>query len=178
MAAKLKASGFRPAILESGALRMSLQGISDFVKASKPKIVGITSPTILAASASQLASRIKDIDRNIRIVIGGAHVTALPEETLTRCSSIDFGVIGEGENTIVELARYLIHSEGDIEKIRGLVYRKGGRIYCSESRPLIEDIDTLAIPAWELIPNFPAAYRPAAYSYCLLPSANLISSRG
>lgn len=87
------------------------------------------------------------------IVVGGEHVTACPEFTLTDCPAIDAGVLGEGEETVVDLLA--AHAEGrDIAGVRGIVYRApaGDRILKTPPRDRIRAVDDIAPPDWTLFP--------------------------
>jgi len=58
-------------------------------------------------------------------VMGGCHITALPLETMSACPSIDYGVIGEGETTLLELVK-AIESGYGIERADGVAHRRRG----------------------------------------------------
>lgn len=91
----------------------------------------------------------KDGYKNI-IVVGGPHATALPKQTMLECSNIDYLVYGEGEETFVELLDVLGDSK-KIEDVKGVYYRDKGKILNTESRPYIENLDTIQTPAWDLV---------------------------
>lgn len=120
----------------------------------KPNFVGITFVTPLFALASQICERIKKIHSDIIVIGGGVHSTTLPKETLEK-SQLDLVVIGEGENTLVELI-----SGKNWEEINGIAYKKEGRIFINSPRPLIENLDDLPFPAWHLydIPKYFSSY--------------------
>ncbi len=86
-------------------------------------------------------------ERGIPTVIGGPHVTFVPEEALQYC---DFVVRGEGEETLVELVEAL--NEGaSLHSIKGLSFRNGDQIVHNPPRPLVEDLDSLPFPDLSLI---------------------------
>lgn len=80
------------------------------------------------------------------IVLGGEHVTALPDFSL-RTSEADILVLGEGEQTIADLLSTLERG-GDLEKVEGIAFRRGERIVHTERRTRIGDLDSIARPAW------------------------------
>lgn len=91
-------------------------------------------------------------------MIGGHLVSPEPEYFL-RKTGADFIVIGEGEETVVELANQLISPKGNhrisqntglFSNIKGLAYRIEDKIYINERRPLIKNIDSIPIPAYHL----------------------------
>ena len=67
-------------------------------------MVGLTAATSTLSSAADYADAIKRMNENVTIALGGPHVSFLPEETLERFKNIDVAVLGEGEDTIVDLA--------------------------------------------------------------------------
>jgi radical SAM superfamily enzyme YgiQ (UPF0313 family) len=109
-------------------------------------LVGISTVTPSAPEAYELARWVRRANRlrsrEVPIVLGGPHVTFLPEEGLEHA---DFVARGEGEHTIVELADALANG-GDLSAIRGLSYRVDGRIRHNADRPLEMNLDTLPFP--------------------------------
>ncbi len=89
------------------------------------------------------------------IVAGGEHFTGMPEFSLNS-AKLDFIVIGEGEETILELISALERGEKEFEGIKGLVFKKNGRIVNTGRRPRIKNPDKLPWPAWEF-------FNPKAY---------------
>lgn len=88
-----------------------------------PDIIGISSMTHEISRAAILASKIKkSIDYDLIAIVGGCHVTALPVETIKEFSSFDYGVIGEGELTIVRLVDAL-KNKRCVKEIPGIVFR-------------------------------------------------------
>ncbi|MBX3411182.1 MAG: B12-binding domain-containing radical SAM protein [Pirellulales bacterium] len=85
------------------------------------------------------------------IVIGGEHVTALPELCLRDCPAVDYCVLGEGEETLVEVARLLDSTEA-LQKVAGLAYLDRGEYKQTASRARIRAVDSLPMPAWDLFP--------------------------
>ncbi len=83
-------------------------------------------------------------------ILGGEHVTGFPQFSFEQ-APIDIGVMGEGEETIVEIARRL--SAGEVyEDVPGIAFRKAdGLIQVNERRARIKDIDAIPVPAWDLI---------------------------
>jgi len=114
-------------------------------------LVGISALTPTASRAYEIAARIKE--KRIPIVGGGPHFTFLPEESLS--NGFDFVVRGEGEETIVELVKWLEKPEpNSITKIFGLSYRIGKNFFHNPSRLPIENLDSIPFPKWSLIEGF------------------------
>jgi len=87
---------------------------------------------------------------DLRIIVGGEHPSALPEHVL-QTSPVDICIIGEGEETTVELLDCLDQNR-DIETVKGIAYAQAGEIIQTERRPRIRDVDQIPWPAWDLFP--------------------------
>lgn len=107
--------------------------------------VGITMLTgRMIKNGLQVAERIKKHNNKIPIVAGGVHPSVLPQQTLEN-KLIDFVVIGEGEETVKELALALIPNKYDsFSEIKGLGFKKNDRIYINPVREFI-NMDRLPI---------------------------------
>ena len=117
LAAVLEKKGHQVEVLDlnitPGELDQSLKKNPDFV--------GLTATTPLIKEAWHLAGYIKEKIK-APVILGGAHVSALPEESLDK--GIDIVVRGEGEETIIEL----LEKWPEFESIKGLSYKKDGQI--------------------------------------------------
>lgn len=100
-----------------------------------------------ALAVSEAINRAK---RRPLYVIGGHGPSPEPEFFMKKTSA-DVTVIGEGEETIVELLR-AVGNHAPFANIKGIAYRDGDRIAINERRPLIADIDTIPFPAYDLFP--------------------------
>jgi anaerobic magnesium-protoporphyrin IX monomethyl ester cyclase len=83
-------------------------------------------------------------------VIGGHGPAPEPDHFLNKTRA-DAVVIGEGEITAVELLD-AVKSGGDLSAVKGIAFVKDGKTVVTESRPLIQDIDSISPPAWDLFP--------------------------
>ncbi len=159
-----------------GALANDYRVIVDDILRSKPDYVGITASTVSIYNASKLASMIKDKNSNIIIFIGGAHLTALPVDTMKRFGSFDIGVIGEADYTLTELIDTL-ETKGDLSLVNGIIYR-GEELIQTAKRAFTINLDDLPMPAWELLPDIARTYCPPVHTVKRLPAALLVTSRG
>jgi anaerobic magnesium-protoporphyrin IX monomethyl ester cyclase len=88
---------------------------------------------------------------SIPIVAGGEHITATAGFTLDSTPEVDVCVIGEGEETIVDLTRAM-ESGTSYETIPGLMLRSEGGNRSTGSRTRIRALDDIPWPAWDLVP--------------------------
>jgi len=115
------------------------------IESWRPDVVGITATTPLMNQLRDLSILCKDISKDILVVGGGPHVSALPRESLQE-SALDLVVVGEGDLTFADICDGLTPSS-----IPGLYYRDGtGTIHHSGERPLVANLDDLPMPAWHL----------------------------
>ncbi|MEE9604796.1 MAG: radical SAM protein, partial [Candidatus Scalindua sp.] len=102
------------------------------------------------------------------------HISALPKEILQESMAVDFSVIGEGEISFLELLNALESSAPSLHNIKGICYRDNGVIIQTKPMGLIEDVDSLPFPAWDLL-------KVEKYSVFSIEGGNafaLLSSRG
>jgi len=141
-----------------------------------PDVVGISCMTSTYTKACDYAKKIKSIKPDIPIVFGGIHPTSAINETINEIF-VDYVVFGEGELTIVELLKELTGNR-DFKKIKGLAYKSHDKVVINEKRDIINDINSLPMPARHLFNmdyyvqrwNWPRGY--------WLKTANMMSSRG
>jgi radical SAM superfamily enzyme YgiQ (UPF0313 family) len=134
-------------------------------------LIGITVNSAEVKESYQLADQIRSKTK-IPIIMGGYHVTFLPEEALDHC---DYVVRGEGEATLAELAEELLEGKRDVEKILGVSYRKKGLVINNTDRPLVPNIDL--IPDQSLIEGY-KKYHRRFFQYFFPTGALVASSRG
>lgn len=111
----------------------------------KPYVIGIHCLTAHVGRAYQIARMCKAQFPDSVVVLGGLHVTALPEEALNT-GVVDWVVRGEGEEIMLELYR-AIRGDGDPERLLGVSYRRGDTVHNNPEAPLLPSVDD--------IPTFP-----------------------
>ena len=128
----------------------SLEQIRTIITTWKPELVGITSPFITQIpSVYSITNLIKKIDKGIITVIGGCTPSCYPLQTLKENQDIDIVVVGEGELTFREL---LDNEGGNLDRVDGIVYRKGNQIIKNSPRGFIENLDEIPFPRRDLVP--------------------------
>ncbi|HUT76107.1 MAG TPA: radical SAM protein [Polyangia bacterium] len=143
------------------------------ILALDPDLVGFSTTTSAFLDACDMAGLIKEARPGVRTVFGGVHVSAMGAELLHRFPVIDCLVVGEGEQTLAELA------EGrDPASIDGLIWRDGESVAVNPPRQHLPELDDLPFPSYEKLTGFPGRYRLPPFSYVDVPGATLITSRG
>ena len=177
LAAVLREHNFKCSIIDANALGLDEEATVDKIIAAEPRIVGITAPTMLISTTARIASAIKDKNPDILVVVGGPHMSAIPEETMSLCPSIDIGVRGEGEVTLIELLNAL-GKKKDLSCVKGIIFRGKAALYMTPARPYIGDLDTLPMPAWDMLPDILTNYQQSASRIYRLPNISIVTSRG
>jgi radical SAM superfamily enzyme YgiQ (UPF0313 family) len=130
------------------------QKMTDIVSQTNPIAVGIQYLTPSKYVVERLASLIKEMDRDIKIIVGSFHPTFCPEEVMQN-PDIDFTVIGEGEIPLLHLAKELKKDSPKWERVPGIYYRDGGdgQVRNNPRVNLINNLDELPFPARDLVLN-------------------------
>ncbi|MHC4267366.1 MAG: B12-binding domain-containing radical SAM protein [Planctomycetota bacterium] len=127
--------------------------------------------------SKQLAMKIRKQFPDAIIIAGGEHMTAIPEYCLQDSDDINYVVLGEGEETVVELVDTLEQGK-DISTVNGLVYLHGKEVIRTEPRQRIQDLDTIPWPAWDLLPIENYLDNGLSYGTGSGRSMPMMSSRG
>ena len=178
LAAIAEKEGIDVCIIDAAAECLSVEQTLKEVMAYQPDIVGISSTTAGIVASAELAKQLKNINRQIITVIGGCHVTAIPDETLSEFDSFDLAVIGEGEVTFRDILKEVQETGCLPMNIPGTALKKDGRILINDKRPLIQNLDTLPLPAWKLFRGFPENFRPSPARMKRFPCASVVLTRG
>ena len=139
-------------IIDSNILGYELEDVRRELKSFYPDIVGITSVTPSIPQAYAVAEIAKEVKEDCTVVMGGPHVTFLPERTLKECEYVDVVVKGEGEKTAEELTKAIENGE-PLEKVRGITFRKGNQMVNNAPMPFIKNIDEIPFPSRDLLPT-------------------------
>jgi len=161
-------------IIDDDLEKVGYGKVSKIASKLNPNIVGITATTSTIKNALEYSKLVKKVLPDSLIVIGGPHTTFMPAKTLKSCPSLDAVVIGEGEETMVELAgKYCDENNGKLEGIKGIAYHdlKNGNIKLNPPRPLIKDLDSIPFPTRHLVPF-------ESYGTTRNKSSDMITSRG
>ena len=151
-------------IIDDHLERNGLQNLLDKVEQFNPNVIGISCNTLQVKETYLLANAIKSKLNGVKIVVGGPHPTIKPEEMLSECHSLDFCVLGEGEQTILELADS-ISNNGNVADVAGIAFRSEKKVIRTRPRDPIQDLDSLPFPAYELVD--PRQYHSYPIMTCL-----------
>lgn len=172
IAANCKKNGFNDiTFIEPQIENMSKEDYTTFLKLNQFDFVGLASCTATMDFTYDTIRLIKKTLPDSTIILGGIHSTLLPEETLKECKELDIVCIGEGEVTFVEILQ-----KKKLEDINGIAWRENNCIAINKPRPVIEDINTLPMPAYEIFPM--DKYRTQITNAKVFPTKTMLVSRG
>ncbi len=146
--ALLKASQHHVEILNWYNINKTPERIKEILKEKRPDIIGFSILHANRWGGIEVARIAKQLDPEVKIVFGGVGATFLWKLLLSHFAEIDFIVMREGEYTFLNLIKCI--EKGDyehIEDIRGICFRKAGKIIKTEDAAFIQNIDELPNPA-------------------------------
>ena len=149
IAAVLRDTGHTVTVIDLNAEDKSEGKLRKRIKTGQFDIVGLTAIITQFKQVKYLSSLIKDVSK-AKIILGGGLANAVPE-LLLKETRVDIIVSGEGEKTVVELARR-IETRQSIKDLNGVAYLHNGNIIKAPPQKFIEDISSLPFPAWDLFP--------------------------
>jgi len=159
-------------ILDANVEDMNYNIVRKEVKKRKPDVVGITTTTFTLVDAIATAKIVKNIDKDIKVVLGGSHVSIYPNETIN-IPEIDYLIQGEGEISFTKLIQSL-DMKLNLKRINGLVFRSKNRVINNGPGNLIKNLDKLPFPARHMTP-YEKYYSPLAKRSSI---TTMITSRG
>ncbi len=176
IAAYLDRAGLDSLILDCYAHPDADSRLLELLRHERPGMIGFSCTTASFHDGVRLAQLAKQEVPEIRTVFGGAHVSALQEKVLEFSPLIDYAVIGEGEQTLLELAQL---AGAEPQDVAGLVWRAAdGTIVNNDYRNDALVLDELPFPAYEKLAGYPEAYKLPIFNYPTAPNSSCISSRG
>lgn len=160
-------------------LGLTYEEISSRIKEFRPDVIGISSLfSSQFKNAREVAKCAKAYDGDVPVVVGGAHPSSLPLETL-KDKNIDIVIIGEGEQSIYEYLKSIDDGKPH-DKIDGIAYKdKNGNIKVNPKTRYIEDLDSLPFPARHLLP-MDEYFNATGHGSDIMrrPFTSIITSRG
>ncbi len=174
--AVLKNNGYPVSMIDFSLGDLTESSLESFFAKNKVRILAFSTVITEWPMIIQMVRWAKKHRPETIVIVGGPHSSALGEDVFKECPLVDYSVIGEGEETLVELME-AIRQGGDPSKVCGLIFQKNGEIVRTPPRALIPDLDRLPYPAWELVDLKKYNISPAA-QYVSGLAANVITSRG
>ncbi len=179
LAAVLEKNNYQAKIIDADAMHLSWDALMAKIISEKPDIIGLTSTTLGLPVMFETVNCCRKAAPQAKIVVGGIGPTLEPKRVISENKAIDIVCIGEGEDTVVELAKKLENNQS-LRDVKGLAFYENGEYFQTEPRPLIKDLDSIPFPAYHLLePSF-SAYPGVhgGYEGINRPNAVMMGSRG
>ena len=140
-------------VYDQNAWRQTDDVIGEVLQADDWDVIALGGITTAYRSVKSIVQRAREVCPQAVIVLGGGVLTSLPREIMTFLPQVDIGVVGEGFVTFPEILEMLDAGKQDWHLIDGIVCRaKDGEIILTKPRALIQNLDSLPYPAWDLFP--------------------------
>lgn len=178
LGAVARSLGHCVSIVDAAAQGYSVERTLAELNYIRPEVLAISSVTMGVPASAELAARAKNTWPGMITVIGGCHVTAVPELTMQTYDAFDIAVVGEGEDTFQDLLSRISDKREAPVDVLGTAARGEGGVRLNNQRSPIDNLDRLPRPAWDLLPGFPSAFRPSPARIRRFPCASVVFSRG
>jgi len=174
VASGLIKAGFKTQILDLQLENKDVKELTRIIKNIKTNLIGVTATTPEIGEVIKLLSFIKKIRPDITTIMGGPHPTVLPDDAINyKCVDILFKGEAEIEFPAVINA---IQKQKDLKDINGISYKDNGKIIHNRPAKIIEDLESIPLPARELIEN--SKYLFPVRKKGLVPAGTMITTRG
>lgn len=151
--ALLKENNYDVEILNWHNINETPQKIKETFIEKKPDVIGFSIVHANRWGAIDIARIAKQLDTDVKIVFGGVGATFLWKHLLTHFKEIDFAVTGEGEHTFLSLIKCFEKNRSgktrhkNIKNIKGIAFRKDGKVVKNKPADKIQNLDELPVPA-------------------------------
>ena len=148
LGAVLKENNYDVEILNWCKINETPEKIGEILLEKKPDVIGFSILQANRWGGIEIAKIAKQIDPEVKIVFGGVSATFLWKHFLTHFPEIDYVVMGEGEYTFLHLIRCIEKKEdAHIGNIKGIAFKKDGKVVRTKPAEYIQDLDQLPVPA-------------------------------
>jgi radical SAM superfamily enzyme YgiQ (UPF0313 family) len=125
------------------AVGFSREYLAGRLRAFTPDLVGISLMSFMYHNSYDIVRFAKEHLPGIKVVAGGPHVSTLRKELLDQCKEIDYGVVLDGEEPMLDLC-----GGRDLEEIGGLIYRRDLEVVFNGTRPVEKRLDKHPFPRY------------------------------
>jgi len=145
--------GVDVSLLDANVLGLADAALARRIRDLNPDVVVFWAATFAINSVRNIVAELSAVCE-AKLVLTGSHGSALPERTFAEIPGLDVIVRGEPEWTVLELVRSWKRGD-DLERVDGIHARldDGGRLASTPDRAACLDLDSLPVPARDLLPN-------------------------
>jgi len=139
-------------VYDANAWRLSDEVLKQVCNADNWDVIAIGGLTTTYGYIKKCLKIIKNESPRALIVAGGGFMTSMPRDIMSWLQEIDIGILGEAFETFSEVLKFVDNKSTSWEAVQGIIYRSENRLIMTESRPIIDNLDILPWPAWDLFP--------------------------
>jgi anaerobic magnesium-protoporphyrin IX monomethyl ester cyclase len=150
IAAIIRNMGYSVAVIDAKGGKLMTWEVQKRLQELRPRVVGIGGLVTTYRFVRSITRWIKAWDPCVKIMIGGSVGGSIPELMIER-NPVDAVTVGEADETVKELLPALLDSS-DLARVKGIAFNGGGKAILTEPRPLIQNVDAVPFPAWDLFP--------------------------
>lgn len=148
VAAVLRENYYDVEVLNWYNIHKTPERIKEILLEKRPDVIGFSILNANRWGGIKIAQIAKEINSDVKVVFGGVASTFLWKHLLRNFPQIDFVVMGEGEYAFLNLIRLIERGEHkDLKNIRGIAFRKNGKIVRTKDTVVVHNLDDLPIPA-------------------------------
>ena len=177
LAAVLEKNGYSVEVLDAHVKGMKIRDIVEYAKRDRPDIFGVTITSENRLEAFDVARAVKRALPDTAVIVGGPHCFYTDDDILTHIPEIDIVARGEGEITMLELAK-AIQSGSGLGSVPGISFRRDGQVVRNPACAPITDLDELPEPARHLVDMHDYDLLMDVPGKGALPATNIMTSRG
>jgi anaerobic magnesium-protoporphyrin IX monomethyl ester cyclase len=153
LAAIVMDKGHAVQVYDANAWRLGEDVLREVLGADDWDVIALGGITTAYGSIKTIVRLSREVCPSALIVLGGGVLTSLPRDVMTFLPEVDVGCIGEGFVTFPEILAVVDSGTRDFSNVLGTISRGAdGRFIIPGERPLLEDLDSLPYPAWDLFP--------------------------
>lgn len=143
-------------------LERNLNKLKYKIKHLNPDLIGVQVMSYRYLFTYNLIRWIKKVFPHVKIVVGGHHVSSVRQTALNDNEAIDYGIVLEGEEAIVELCQDKI----PVSNIKGLLYRENENVIYNGDRLFCRNLDLMPFPKYSKFPlqRYPSEIIPITSS--------------
>lgn len=175
IAASVRAAGFKASLLDPNVQELPPEAIAETVRRRSPLLVGVSFMTPQFDRAHAICRAIAERSPDTPIILGGAHPSVLPEQTLRHIPEASYLAVGEAEGLVVELLKVLAAGQRNV-RLPGLARSEGGNVIYDGTVSTIQDLDALPYPDRSLVNQ--SLYRPQSFLSHYQRVGTIYTSRG
>lgn len=150
-ASLLKNNNFDVHVLDAIPLNLTIDEFIERTIKINPDLILFETSTPTIDYDLKLVKKLKKTTKSI-VVLTGTHATVFPEEIMGTCDEVDYIITNEYEIAFLQLAK-AIHQKNNVGEIKNLIYRNKGHVIVNSHLGIMEHLDDLPYPAYEMFPD-------------------------